>query len=445
MKTFTLWACLLLVSVSFAKTTHTAKSTDNDHWIAKIYGVSVSELRKANPKINWNKLRPGTKVIVPTKDKKSATGSKDSKKTTSKTVVAHPKPNSTHIVGRGDSDWSIARKFGLTVAQLHAMNPGVKFHPLRDGVKVKVYLKPATVAKKVDKAPKAVPQPKVKTVAAKATAPKTNFKEITTINAQIAKSDVIVRSSASTSGGRIATAKKGMVARVMDRKGDWYNLTFAGGVSGWVRYDMLSNTDKQVTPTVLAVVKPKPSQAPKRVASTVATSGNASVSGDALMKTAYGWLGTRYVYGGTSRSGVDCSAFVGAVYRAHGINLPRTSAEQYRRGTPVSRGELRTGDLVFFRTRGGSRVSHVGIYIGDNKFIHASSGGRQVRINALTGYYSQRYVGAKRISSKFTTSSVDYSRYLDNEVEEPSFNEDPLPEPIPAGDTLTRGADTVAD
>jgi hypothetical protein len=107
-------------------------------------------------------------------------------------------------------------------------------------------------------------------------------------------------------------------------------------------------------------------------------------------------MGIRYVWGGTSRSGFDCSGFTQWVFARSGIRIPRTSIEQATVGQRVDRDDLRPGDLVFFRTR-GSRISHVGIYIGNNNFIHASSGGGRVRINAITGYYSQRYVTARRM------------------------------------------------
>jgi cell wall-associated NlpC family hydrolase len=119
-----------------------------------------------------------------------------------------------------------------------------------------------------------------------------------------------------------------------------------------------------------------------------------------VVRRALGYLGTRYRYGASGARGFDCSGFTSYIYRQHGISLPHNSAAQYRVGKPVSRSELRPGDLVFFRTR-GSRISHVGIYIGNGKFVHASSARGRVRIDTLTsGYYHQRYVGARRITKK---------------------------------------------
>lgn len=109
-------------------------------------------------------------------------------------------------------------------------------------------------------------------------------------------------------------------------------------------------------------------------------------------------IGTKYVSGGTSTNGFDCSGFTMFVFDKIGINLPHQSGSQYQMGSDVSRDEMRPGDLVFFNTN-GKGVSHVGIYVGDGDFAHASSS-RGVTISSLNdSYYVNRYVGAKRIMS----------------------------------------------
>ncbi|GFO65589.1 NlpC/P60 family protein [Geomonas paludis] len=117
-----------------------------------------------------------------------------------------------------------------------------------------------------------------------------------------------------------------------------------------------------------------------------------------LKKSAYGFLGTRYRFGGSSRSGIDCSSFVQHVFKELEVSLPRTAREQFEVGSAVAPGDLQRGDLIFFATY-ASYPSHVGIYLGNNKMIHASSRDRRVVISSLnTSYYRSRFLGAKRIA-----------------------------------------------
>ena len=116
-----------------------------------------------------------------------------------------------------------------------------------------------------------------------------------------------------------------------------------------------------------------------------------------IVKTANRFIGVRYRWGGeSSGTGFDCSGLTMVVYRLNGLELPRSSRQQWKSGRLVNPDQLSKGDLVFFATAGGGRVSHVGIYIGNNKFLHAPSSGRKIGTSSMSNrYYKSRYLGAR--------------------------------------------------
>lgn len=130
----------------------------------------------------------------------------------------------------------------------------------------------------------------------------------------------------------------------------------------------------------------------------VAKEDDAISNGDPV-EAAYALRGRRYRMGGTSRSGFDCSGFVRYILSStEGVDLPRTAREQYYNGKPVSREDLRPGDLVFFKNTYKHGISHVGIYTGNGRFVHAANSHKGVREDSLdTSYYANHYAGARRV------------------------------------------------
>lgn len=117
-----------------------------------------------------------------------------------------------------------------------------------------------------------------------------------------------------------------------------------------------------------------------------------------LLKTANRFIGTQYRWGGTSvDTGLDCSGLTQTVYRLNGLELPRSARDQYQEGEQVLRDELAQGDLLFFDTNRRGEVSHVGIYCGNDTFIHAPGRGKRIQAASLSEtYYRRRYLGARR-------------------------------------------------
>ena len=117
-----------------------------------------------------------------------------------------------------------------------------------------------------------------------------------------------------------------------------------------------------------------------------------------LAKVAKAFLGLKYIRLGTSINGMDCSAFVQKIFRIFDVDLPRTTREQFQVGYAVAREALAIGDLVFFKRGQARRPGHVGIYIGEGQFIHTSLRNQRVQVNSLESrYFAARFIGAKRV------------------------------------------------
>ena len=126
-----------------------------------------------------------------------------------------------------------------------------------------------------------------------------------------------------------------------------------------------------------------------------------------LAQTASNFIGVPYKWGGTSASeGFDCSGLTQAIYQLNGLDLPRASRDQFQIGQPVPRDNLEIGDLVFFNRGGSGGVNHVGIYVGENRFIHAPGNGQTIRTDTLDkDYYRRSYMGARRYMADSSRSS----------------------------------------
>ena len=148
---------------------------------------------------------------------------------------------------------------------------------------------------------------------------------------------------------------------------------------------------------------PAAAPAPTESGAKAFLSGMAGKAGDVVVG-ALNMIGVRYRWGGnTPDSGLDCSGFVRYVFQdTLGMSLPRRAEEMSRVGEKVSMSNLKPGDLVFFNTMRRT-ISHVGIYIGDNKFVHSPSTGSTIRVDDLDdGYWEKRFKGARRIETSFT-------------------------------------------
>ena len=193
---------------------------------------------------------------------------------------------------------------------------------------------------------------------------------------------VRVRSGPSTSSSILAVVNTGDKMSITGKTGDWYRVSYNGSTGYVYSSYLIKDSEAQST----------------AVASSSSSSG--SSAGNAIVATAKQYLGVPYVYGGTSPSGFDCSGLVYYVYKQNGYSVYRTATAQYQNGSYVERSDLQPGDILIFYNSGMTGIGHAGIYIGDNQFIHASSGGGKVMISSLSqDYYNTHYYGARRVVS----------------------------------------------
>lgn len=212
---------------------------------------------------------------------------------------------------------------------------------------------------------------------------------------KLAGNDVLFRSTPSTSGNLLGSCDSGTIVKIMGINNGWYKVKFSGD-TGYIRSDFIT------------IIPDEPSNAAPSVAGATDTpdSNTPRLSDEQLslrqqlINHALQYVGYGYVYGGSSPSvGFDCSGLVNYVFRQFGYEITRTATSQYaQNGTGIKKSELIPGDLVFFSSNGGYSTTHVGIYIGDNQFVHASSPKIGVVVSDLdSDYYTKVWYGAKRI------------------------------------------------
>lgn len=209
---------------------------------------------------------------------------------------------------------------------------------------------------------------------------KTLFVNSTTVN---------LRKEASTSSEIVASLPVNTAVDVIAELDGWSQVKVSGK-EGYISSSLLSEKKQE---TSRGATTPRQAENTETMQET--TIPATSEKGSTVVATAQQYIGCKYVYGGTSPSGFDCSGFTSYVYKLHGVSLNRTAAGQYSNGVAVNRSDLQPGDLIMF---GKSGINHVGIYIGGGMMVHAANPSRGVTTDTITsGYYNTNYVGARRV------------------------------------------------
>lgn len=208
-----------------------------------------------------------------------------------------------------------------------------------------------------------------------------------------------IRKGPGTCNAIVGSLAGGSVVEVKEKSNGWYKIKTANGVEGWVSGDYVTPTDEPLSDGASSNNSSSGNNSSSSNNNGSFGSGESSATGDKIVDYAYTLLGVPYKWGGNGPSSFDCSGYTQWVYKnAAGISIPRVSRDQAQAGSAVEKGNYKKGDLLYFNT-GGSGVSHVGIYIGGDKFIHCSgtqSKPGSVKVSSLNGYYGNVLLGARR-------------------------------------------------
>jgi peptidoglycan endopeptidase LytE len=365
-KNFCLFITVFIIAIFisyniYADTTYTIKKGDNPSRIAKKFKVNVQDIVKNN-NLSSNNLKPGTKITIPSKEKGSIHINKINPPSTPFSKgelggfsnynikpVKRQEDNLYHLVKKGDSLFCIARKYSISVNELKEINNlrTTKLKPGQELIVKQIGPKSYTVRKgdNIDK------------IARRFNIDIDELRDINSLETDLLKP-----------GQKILLEPE---IEPDEPKND--------GIKNYEAILSQAGADEEIKK--------------------LSASEELSKMGlrERLILFANKLLNIPYRFGGSSLLGIDCSAYVQKVYSLIGIDLPRSAREQFSEGNPVDKGELSIGDLVFFRTY-ASFPSHVGIYLGNNLFIHASSRSKKVTIDSLeTPFYLKRFIGAKRL------------------------------------------------
>ncbi len=215
----------------------------------------------------------------------------------------------------------------------------------------------------------------------------------------ISASSVNVRASASTSANVVTTLTRNTEVTIEGEENGWTRITTSTGVSGYVSSEYISDEQVQATNRSDSERTQKIVELPNTATDVTETEEVNTVvnKGEEVVDYAKTLLGKDYVYGGVGPNSFDCSGFTQYVYKKFGINLSHSASAQANIGTTVSKSDLQLGDMVFF-SQGGSSIGHVGIFVGNNSFIHAANPQKGVVITSLAdGYYTSNYKTSKRV------------------------------------------------
>ena len=396
--------------------THEVQLKETLFGIAKQYEISLEELNAANPELVETGLKAGQKIKIPSKviskivtENKKETPKLEPKKEVvlkekqEKSValgVAKQTAPTIHEVVASETKFGIAKQYGISVTDLDKANPILEKEALKVGQKIVIPIKEGVAAVTTVVKP-------IETVPVKSIGVQENTKvkeEVVTVKKEaIEKNVATISHEVLPKETKYGIAKKyGIsVSELETQNPSIAKNLYVGAKLKIVGAKMIQEEVSEAPTLISETIQSNENQENLTIASSLAKWNTSEELADELIRMASDNLGSRYRSGGTSKNGFDCSGLMYATFSSLDIKLPRSSHEMATIGTVIDVNQAQKGDLIFFKTRGGSQINHVGMVVevcdGEIKFIHSATHGGVIISSTKEKYYEKNFTQINRV------------------------------------------------
>ena len=396
--------------------THEVQLKETLFGIAKQYEISLEELNAANPELVETGLKAGQKIKIPSKviskivtENKKETAKLEPKKEVvlkekqEKSValfVAKQTAPTIHEVVASETKFGIAKQYGISVTDLDKANPILEKEALKVGQKIVIPIKEGVAAVTTVVKP-------IETVPVKSTGVQENTKvkeEVVTVKKEAIEENVVTIShEVLPKETKYGIAKKyGISVSELETQNPSIAKNLYVGAKIKIVGAKVIQEEVSEAPTLISeTIQSDENQENLTIASSLAKWNTSEELADELIRMASDNLGSRYRSGGTSKNGFDCSGLMYATFSSLDIKLPRSSHEMATIGTVIDVNQAQKGDLIFFKTRGGSQINHVGMVVevcdGEIKFIHSATHGGVIISSTKEKYYEKNFTQINRV------------------------------------------------